>query len=84
MPDTYGSTPADVRTVIENAIADGGSPIVLLYNTGDTIQRARVVWPSKILTNKQGHVYFRAHDSLRDTVRSFRLARVLAAHLLQA
>ncbi len=84
MPHTNGITSTDVRGVIENAIAEGGSPIVLLYNTGDTTQRARVVWPSKILTNKQGQVYFRAHDSLRDTTRSFRLARVLAAHLLQA
>ncbi len=83
MPDTYGITAVDVRSLIESAIVEN-APLVLLYNTGDTTQRARVVWPSKILTSKRGETYFRAHDSLRDTVRSFRLTRVLAAHLLQA
>jgi predicted DNA-binding transcriptional regulator YafY len=83
MPTNYATTAVDVRSLIESAIAEN-APLVMLYNTGDTEQRARVVWPAKILTNKQGHVYFRAHDSLRDTTRSFRLARVLAAHLLQA
>ncbi len=83
MPTTYATTPTAVRSLIESAIVEN-APLVMLYNTGDAEQRARVIWPQKILQSKNGHIYFRAHDSLRDTVRSFRLARVLAAHLLQA
>ncbi len=83
MSTTYATTPVDVCFLIESAIVEN-APLVMLYNTGDSQQRARVIWPQKVLTNKQGHVYFRAHDSLRDTVRSFRLAHVLAVHLLQA
>jgi predicted DNA-binding transcriptional regulator YafY len=52
MPTTYVSTPAEVRSLIESAIVEN-APLVMLYNTGDTTQRARVIWPQKMLTNKQ-------------------------------
>jgi predicted DNA-binding transcriptional regulator YafY len=73
----------NVYDLIHRCIATG-EPMVVLYNTGDTDAKARVLWPHQLLTNRQGDDYLRAHDSLRDETRSFRVKRILAAHLLQA
>jgi predicted DNA-binding transcriptional regulator YafY len=62
----------------------GEQPMVALYNTNDSELKARVLFPSRLMTSKDGHDYVKAFDSLRNETRSFRVDRIVSAHHLTA
>jgi predicted DNA-binding transcriptional regulator YafY len=68
---------------LHNAIAQE-QPLVVLYNTADSELKARVLFPSRLMTSKDGHDYVKAFDSLRNETRSFRVDRIVSAHHLTA
>ena len=83
MATVQATTPETVASLIDFAIG-AGQPLVVLYNTNDVEAKARVIYPYARLVNKRGELYIRAHDSLRNDMRSFAVRRILSAHHLTA
>lgn len=59
-------------------------PMVVLYATDGTTDKARVLYPALLTSTKAGADIIRAHDSLTSETKSFRVDRIRAAHHLTA
>jgi len=59
-------------------------PMVVLYAPGGETDKASVLYPSRLATTTTGADVIRAHDSLSNETKSFRVDRILSAHHLTA
>jgi len=69
--------------LIHNCITNE-QPMVVLYDTGGTEEKARVLYPARLASTRAGCDVVRAHDSLTNESRTFRVDRIRAAHHLTA
>lgn len=70
----------DIAAVIADAIERRVGCCVLYVHGGEA--SARVLWPSSCRRSRDGHLSTFAFDSLRGEWRSFRIDRIVGAHLL--
>ncbi len=63
---------------------DNEQPVVVLYATEGTTEKARVLHPVALTSTKAGADIIRAHDSLSNETKTFRVDRIRAAHHLTA
>lgn len=59
-------------------------PLVVLYATKGVEMKARVILPYDLYSTDAGADLVRAHDSLTNEIKSFRVDRLLQAHHLTA
>jgi len=67
--------------MIHAAIANE-QPLVVLYATKGVEDKARVIVPQRLFNTDAGADLVRAHDSLSNDIRSFRMDRIKACHHL--
>jgi len=67
--------------LIHDCIRDE-QPMVTLYATDGFEIKARVLHPSRLTTTAMGADVVKAHDSLTNQTKTFRLDRIRAAHHL--
>lgn len=69
--------------LIKDCIANE-QPLVVLYATKGVEMKARVILPYDLYNSDAGADLVRAHDSLTNEIKSFRVDRLLQAHHLTA
>jgi predicted DNA-binding transcriptional regulator YafY len=72
------SQTVNLYSALHTAIEQRGA-LVILYNTGGKVERARAIYPEQIRVGKESDLV-RAYDSIRKMVLTFRLDRIAAYH----
>lgn len=80
LPSDDGWT-SEVTWSVLCAMQDGDA-LVCQYRNSEGMVTARCLWPSQITVTSERHIVFRAWDSSRKTVRTFRADAVLDCHAL--
>jgi predicted DNA-binding transcriptional regulator YafY len=78
MSTTTVTQTVDLYSALHTAIEQRGA-LVILYNTGGKVERARAIYPEQIRVGKESDLV-RAYDSIRKMVLTFRLDRIAAYH----
>lgn len=63
------------RHLLDQA-AKAATTVRIAYTKEDGESSTRLIQPEEVRRSKAGHYYVRAHDTLRDAARSFRIDRI--------